>query len=60
MKGAFFRGHQFDLHPSDHVKSLHASWSDMLDVHCPLCGAVRETLIDSALHDATDRSQQAV
>ena len=47
------------------VASLRASWSDILEVHCPFCGevhkiSVRETFIDSALHDATGRSRQAV
>jgi hypothetical protein len=47
------------------VDSLRASWSDVLEVRCPFCGevhkmSVRETFIDSALHDATDRSRQAI
>lgn len=42
------------------VKSLRAAWSEKLKVHCSLCGevhemSVRETFVDSALHDATDR-----
>ena len=43
------------------VESLRASWAETIDMHCPFCGevhkiSVRETFIDSALHDATDRS----
>jgi len=42
------------------VKSLRAAWSEKLKVDCSLCGevhemSVRETFVDSALHDATDR-----
>lgn len=42
------------------VKSLRAAWSGKLKVNCSLCGemhemSVRETFVDSALHDATDR-----
>ena len=44
------------------VKSLRAAWSEQLKVHCSLCGevhemSVRETFVDNALHDATDRSR---
>ena len=42
------------------VQSLRAAWSRTLKVQCPLCGemheiSVRETYINGALHDATDR-----
>jgi hypothetical protein len=47
------------------VASLHATWSQLLKVHCSLCGevheiSVSETFVDSALHDATDRARGLV
>jgi transcription elongation factor Elf1 len=41
-------------------QSLRAAWSEKLEVHCSLCGkvhemSVRETYVDSVLHDASDR-----
>ena len=42
------------------VQSLRAAWSKTLKVQCPRCGemheiSVRETYINGALHDVTDR-----
>src|SRR6266566_6836872 len=42
------------------VQSLQAAWKAMLKVKCPYCGevheiSVRETYINGALQDATDR-----
>jgi transcription elongation factor Elf1 len=47
------------------VKSLRAVWSEMLKVNCSLCGevhemSVRETFVDSALHEATDRLRRLI
>ena len=47
------------------LESLRARWSDTFKVHCSLCGevhemSVRETYVDSALHDATDRLRQVI
>jgi hypothetical protein len=41
------------------VKGLRAAWSKRLKVHCSICGethkiSVRETYIESILHDASD------
>jgi hypothetical protein len=46
------------------VQSLRAAWSKHIKVRCPLCGdeheiLVRETYIESALRDATDRSRSS-
>jgi len=45
------------------VASVRATWSQILKVHCSLCGeaheiSVSETFVDSALRDATDRLQR--
>jgi hypothetical protein len=42
------------------VRSLHAAWKATLEVKCPHCGgvhqiSVRETYINGALRDATER-----
>jgi hypothetical protein len=42
------------------AQSLRASWKATLKIDCPYCGtvheiSVRETYIDGAIHDATDR-----
>jgi hypothetical protein len=42
------------------VQSLRKAWTKMLKVQCSFCGdvheiTVRETYIQAALHDATDR-----
>jgi hypothetical protein len=47
------------------LESLRATWSEKLKVHCSLCGkvhemSVRETYVDSALHDATDRLRRVI
>jgi hypothetical protein len=47
------------------VQSLRAVWSKKLKVHCSLCGAVheisvRETYVEGALHDATDRLRRII
>jgi hypothetical protein len=47
------------------VKNLRATWSERLKIHCSLCGevhemTVRETYVDSALLDATDRMRRMI
>jgi phage FluMu protein Com len=47
------------------VQSLRASWRSTLKVKCPHCGevhkiSVRETCINGALQDATDRLRRAI
>jgi phage FluMu protein Com len=47
------------------VQSLRASWRSTLKVKCPHCGevhkiSVRETYINGALQDATDRLRWAI
>ena len=47
------------------VQSLSASWKVTLKVNCPHCGevheiSVRETYINGALSDATDRLRRVV
>jgi phage FluMu protein Com len=47
------------------VQSLRASWKATLKINCPHCGevheiSVRETFINSALLEATDRLRQAI
>jgi hypothetical protein len=47
------------------LESLRVTWSEKLKVHCSLCGkvhemSVRETYVDSALHDATDRLRRVI
>jgi hypothetical protein len=47
------------------VQSLRATWSERLKVNCSLCGevhemTVRETFVDSALLDATDRMRRMI
>ena len=47
------------------VQSLQAAWKAALKVKCPHCGAVheisvRETYINAALQDATDRIRLAI
>jgi hypothetical protein len=46
------------------VQSLRASWTATLRINCPHCGevheiSVRETFINGALRDASDRSPRA-
>jgi rRNA maturation protein Nop10 len=47
------------------VQSLCASWKATLKVNCPHCGevheiSVRDTYIDGALHDATERLRNII
>jgi hypothetical protein len=47
------------------VQSLRASWKSTLKVKCPHCGgvheiSVRETYLNGALQDATDRLRFAI
>jgi hypothetical protein len=47
------------------VQSLCAPWKATLKINCPHCGevhevSVRETFINGALQDATDRSSRAI
>jgi transcription elongation factor Elf1 len=47
------------------VQSLRATWSERVKIHCSLCGgvhemSVRETFVDSALLDATDRMRRVI
>ena len=47
------------------VQSLRTTWSKKLEVKCSLCGevhemTVRETYVDSALLDATDRTRRMI
>jgi phage FluMu protein Com len=47
------------------VQSLQAAWKAMLKVKCPYCGevheiSVRDTYINGALQDATDRLRRSI
>jgi hypothetical protein len=47
------------------VQGLRAAWKSTLQVDCPCCGgthemSVRDTYVDAALRDATDRSRRAI
>jgi hypothetical protein len=47
------------------VHSLRATWSERIKIPCSLCGkvhemSVRETFVDSALLDATDRMRRMI
>jgi hypothetical protein len=47
------------------VQGLRAAWKSTLQVDCPYCGgthemSVRDTYVDAALRDATDRSRRAI
>ena len=57
--------HQASTGIETDVQSLQAAWKATLKVKCPHCGemheiSVRETYIDCALQDGTDRLRRAI